>query len=577
MILISSVYHDHAFQAIEQILNYHFFFGNKGVQVIHISASAPGAMVASLKEGIRDLIEEGHAVINPTRLNTVPASCLPQHCVNFEFARETLGVVFTHVYIHTSGDLLVNGRPAPYIQKNNYGLRHSPLNAETKWPSTAKALSSPILDAVSNHLYYGRAEGSFFPTQFFREALSTFHDHDGMKTFLDPDKSWPIEEVLFATLFKATLSSQANVFNLIRTKKLKFVDRGKYEDSKIKQPNMVSVVDIKNLITNSRQQPAGIKWFGVDPEDEARRWLRKHLQSIAPPESGTSRASESPAQLDTERVLQYPHDCRIKHSNSVLIKKMPNEKQLQSATSELLDDIHYLNQANKAEIKQVNTQIRQCIDEADVTGDIADAIIKEISGQLGQLSARVELADKAIRSISREHNHKPKVATAKRDTNNNSNSEKANIQFSAEQLAGGSNLLPIETAESGISYVWSSSDPEIHFTFSLDRSKSLGIQFRLYSLIKPEYSNQLKILIDGTHIKHWFGMDDGLFVASCNLPPSNESSQTKITILLPATYSPLELGASKDGRKLGIAIHEIRFGKPESGFDHLLKRLRLSK
>ena len=103
------------------------------------------------------------------------------------------------------------------------------------------------------------------------------------------------------------------------------------------------------------------------------------------------------------------------------------------------------------------------------------------------------------------------------------------------------------------------------------------MQIRLFALIKPEYSKQMKVLIDGKHIKHRFTLDGSLFVVSCLLPSSDKSSQTGVKIVLPGTHSPTDLGSSLDGRKLGIAISEIRFGKPDSGFDPLLKRLRLKK
>jgi len=66
-----------------------------------------------------------------------------------------------------------------------------------------------------------------------------------------------------------------------------------------------------------------------------------------------------------------------------------------------------------------------------------------------------------------------------------------------------------------------------------------------------------------------------LFVASCVLPPTDKDGQTEISVILPATHCPTDLGAGLDGRTLGIAISEIRFGKPESGFSHLLRRLKL--
>jgi hypothetical protein len=101
------------------------------------------------------------------------------------------------------------------------------------------------------------------------------------------------------------------------------------------------------------------------------------------------------------------------------------------------------------------------------------------------------------------------------------------------------------------------------------------MQIRMVALIKPEYSKQLKVFIDGTHVNHRFILDGSLFVVSCLLPYSTKTSLTEVIIRLPATHCPTDLGSSLDGRRLGIAISEICFGKPESSFTHLLKRLKL--
>lgn len=238
---------------------------------------------------------------------------------------------------------------------------------------------------------------------------------------------------------------------------------------------------------------------------------------------------------------------------------------------ELLDDIHHVNQANKVEIKRINSLIRSRIAETDLSENVADAIIDEVSSQLGQLSANVKLTDKAIRSINPERNQNLAVASSKRESGSNV----TGVQFSARQLAGNKNLLPMEHSRSGVSYVWSAADPETQFVFSLDRSKVLGMQLRLFALVKPEFLKQLKVFIDGSHIRHRFHVDKGLYVVSCNLPPSSKASQTHIRILLPATHSPVDLGISQDVRMLGIAISEIRFGQAESGFTHILRRLKL--
>ncbi|MFV2032257.1 MAG: hypothetical protein ACC663_07160 [Gammaproteobacteria bacterium] len=284
MIVISHVYHDHAFQAVEQILNYHFFFADEAVHVIHISAYAPSTLVDSITVGIVDLLDEGRVVINPNRLKTVSSSCLPQHYVNFQFAREVFGNVITHVYMHTSGDLLVSGWPAPYIKTQQFGLGYNMLEQGSPWPHSPRAFSSSILDAVSPLRYFGRAEGSFYPMGFFSEVVGVFAANGGMETMLNPGDSWPIEEAIFATMFEATMPGKPHVRNLVHTKNLKHNPNADYQASKTLETNMVTVDDIKSLVSDSCQQPVGLKWFSIQNEDEARAWLKNYLGDISPPD-----------------------------------------------------------------------------------------------------------------------------------------------------------------------------------------------------------------------------------------------------------------------------------------------------
>jgi len=250
---------------------------------------------------------------------------------------------------------------------------------------------------------------------------------------------------------------------------------------------------------------------------------------------------------------------------------MPTKKQQQLDIGSLLDDINYVNQESKNEINRINDQFKLRIAEADPTGNVAVSFIEEVSSQLGQLSVKVSLAEQAIRSMRREQKHKFTEATTESEVDGNGDG----LQFSVRQLVSNKNLLPIETNRDGINYVWSGANPETQFTFPLDRHKKLCMQIRLVSLIKPEFPEQLKIFIDEVHIKHSLNMDGDLFLVSCNLPSSSKTNETDIKIVLPATHSPMSLGGSGDGRKLGIAINEIRFVKFENRFTQLLKRLKL--
>ena len=255
---------------------------------------------------------------------------------------------------------------------------------------------------------------------------------------------------------------------------------------------------------------------------------------------------------------------------------MSTETPKQIDIGELLQDIDYVNKTVSEEIERVKTSLQPQLNGASLPGTVAGPLIDEISTQLGHLAAKVKLTEKTSRLIRQELG--ASVETGYDSIGSFGNTPTLTLRFAASQLVGNKNLFPVNTSANGVSYRWSGSDPETRFEFPLDRSNKLGMQIRIFALIKSEYLKQLKVLIDGHHIKHRISTQEGpIFVVSCTLPSSDKASHTAIKIVLPGTYSPIELGESQDERKLGIAINEFRFSKPESGFTHLLKRLRLFK
>ena len=253
---------------------------------------------------------------------------------------------------------------------------------------------------------------------------------------------------------------------------------------------------------------------------------------------------------------------------------MAQENQTKIGVNELLDDIRYVNQLNEVEIQRVGNHIRRQVDKANLTQFVTDFLIDEISTQLGQLAAKVKLTETAMNSLQAMPEPTNRI---EKNIKNKTSDQPGKLSFSANQIAGNRNFLPVETSSTGIRYCWSGPDREIQLSFVLNRQTKLEIQIRLFALIKPEYSKQLKVFIDGQHIPHRFFLDGRFFVVSCVLPVSNNTSQTGIKILLPDTHSPSDLGSGQDDRKLGIAISAIGFGAPTSVFTYLLKRLRLKK
>jgi hypothetical protein len=268
---------------------------------------------------------------------------------------------------------------------------------------------------------------------------------------------------------------------------------------------------------------------------------------------------------------------------------MSPDKHAQITSDEMLNDIRFVNQLAQEEIRRIDTRIRQRIAEENPDEKFTESLLDEVANQLGQLSSKVKLTEKAILTLQTkqivhsEQRPDKKPSTAKVQIT--SKHEPSDLKFEAYQLpgfqahrhSGISNFSQVETSSTGINYCWSGEDPNIHLAIPVDRSKALGMQIRLFALIKPEYSKQMKILIDGEHVKHRFAPEGQLYVVSCILGPSEKTGLTEINITLPGTHSPRDLDTGLDERKLGIAIREIQFGKPESMLVHTFKRLRLIK
>ena len=254
---------------------------------------------------------------------------------------------------------------------------------------------------------------------------------------------------------------------------------------------------------------------------------------------------------------------------------MPPSQQQNFDRDELLDDVGYVNRLNKREIKRLDKHLRERIADASLPKSVADSLLNEISTHLGRLHAKVKLTDKALRSIRTESRFKTKLKIPTVPAVDEP--QAAELALCVSQFADNVNLLPLECSADGINYCWSGARAETEFVFSVDRRTPLEMQILLFAIIKPEYSKQLKIFVDGHHLKHGFSVNGSLFVVSCILPVAINTGQTTIGIVLPATHSPLELGTSTDDRKLGIAINEIRFVTPRSWPGRLMKRLKLIK
>ena len=231
----------------------------------------------------------------------------------------------------------------------------------------------------------------------------------------------------------------------------------------------------------------------------------------------------------------------------------------QSQTAELLEDIQFINQQNQQEIQHFNDYFKQCIETVPVPTSDVGSLVDKLSTYLGQLSVKVKLVEKAIRSLQSIYKSEVITWTANEEST-------ANLQTTIAD-----SLLAPEDSADGTRFCWSGSDPEIQFSFTLNRRVDLEMKIRMFALIKLKYLKQLKILVDGKHLKHSFGLEGSLFVVSCVVPASHAAARIHLKIVLPDTHSLAELARSHDNRKLGLAFTGISFSIPESGFFHSIR------
>ncbi|MCF6263988.1 MAG: hypothetical protein L3J24_10435 [Xanthomonadales bacterium] len=240
---------------------------------------------------------------------------------------------------------------------------------------------------------------------------------------------------------------------------------------------------------------------------------------------------------------------------------------------EILENIDYINRKAQIEIESVQVELQNLISGASLAGEASTVLLSEVSSRLGQLTTRVVLVEASVKSIKSQYKPglRQKLAL---QTVVKSNQQSA-FTVPVSQLPENTNLLPLEVSEGNISYCWTGDNPETEFSFSLNRGEVLGFKLCLFALIKPEYAKRLKIIVDGRHLKHWINIEDKLYILNCDIPVTTTTGLTSIAIVIPSTHSPKDLGTSGDERKLGIAISEIRFGRPGSKVDNFLKRLKL--
>ena len=235
--------------------------------------------------------------------------------------------------------------------------------------------------------------------------------------------------------------------------------------------------------------------------------------------------------------------------------------------AQLLEDVRWVNQAAHNEAQRLEAQLRQRIADTWMPGPAGDALLQEIAAALGELSARVRLAEQGVSRLQQELAEEKPAARGRALS-------PGSVVFPCDRLGEGPGLLPVETSANGVSFRWSGADPRIEITLPVERARALDLDILLFALIRPEFARQMRIHVDGQPVAHRFARDGALFVVSARMPAAPGTGTARITLLLPATHSPAELGLSKDRRALGVAISEIRFVPVPGAWARLLRKLR---
>jgi hypothetical protein len=241
---------------------------------------------------------------------------------------------------------------------------------------------------------------------------------------------------------------------------------------------------------------------------------------------------------------------------------------------EFLEDIRYVNQTIEKECQRFEKELSERIGKLDLPEGTADELINEIVRGLGTLSAKTTISNNAVNSIQKKV-RKASVKQIVKSVDNTIKTSASQFVVTASELEGTKNLYPMEVDKNGVSYCWCGPATDTRFAFSPDREHRLEMQIQLYAVIKPEYLKQLRIIVDGKDLRHRITQENSQFILRSLLPARASRGETKLKIILPETHCPTDLGGNLDGRHLGIAVSEIRFGKPKNVIFRMLDRINL--
>lgn len=179
----------------------------------------------------------------------------------------------------------------------------------------------------------------------------------------------------------------------------------------------------------------------------------------------------------------------------------------------------------------------------------ADNSIQENSRCLAELAAKISIIEALLleeREIKVTDNIELLAST---------------LHLDAENFAPNDNLLDLEF-HNGKAFHWTGEDPRIDFPLLISREEEKSVTISIVAVVKSEYIQQLSIFADGMPLKFVAKDEEGVIKLVATLPAElGKKTATMLSVLLPDTASPAELGTSTDTRKMGIAIQSISVGK----------------
>ena len=233
-----------------------------------------------------------------------------------------------------------------------------------------------------------------------------------------------------------------------------------------------------------------------------------------------------------------------------------------SERQEVIADIQYLESLIVLEEREIKAQLIRQISKATNIEDKIDVFGGEVAYTLGKMSARIKLLEKALfNDQAAATDPIPVVNNAVNAVTNTAAEESQefvdSLSWSADQFPLNNNFYHLENSN-GILCKWTGPAPSTDILLPVNRKKYQELKVGIVAAIKPEILKMLGIYVDGVKVKYRLSYIDGVNYVNFILPKiAKDFGNTRLTIELPATYSPNALNGSTDTRQLGVALSEI--------------------